>query len=150
MADSKRATLPRRTLAGLLIGGAMAWLGFLGYAERHFSGQRLWLAGAIYDAGKVPAGQLIEHPVWVLNPTLVGLKLRKEATCGCTTAEVPAQLSPLSGFLLKVSVDTSRRSAGRHEQRVYLILQDGRHSWREEIVVRYEVVSASNLSQRRE
>lgn len=146
MVVSKRRNLLQKMGIGLAVGLAFAWMGLIGYAERHWSGQRLWLVEATYDAGQVRAGEAVRHRVWVFNPTLVGYALRKEVTCGCTVAEVPSQLSPLSGFMLDVVVDTSGRSAGRHVQRVYLIVQDGRFSWREVVEVRYEVVAVSEQS----
>lgn len=48
MTAQRRTGLLRKGLTGLLVGGAMAWLVFLGYAERHFF---VWVALAQVRAG---------------------------------------------------------------------------------------------------
>lgn len=121
----------------------LLWLILLGVAERRLEGNHLWLLGATYDAGQVLAGRPIEHTVWVFNPTLKGFYLRREASCGCTVADLPATLSPLSGFQMRVKVDTEGLKAGAYTQRVWMIVQDKEQSWREEVRVQFTVVERS-------
>ncbi len=128
---------------GVLFGLGLLWLILIGFAERRLEGDRLWLWGADYDAGEVSAGQVIEHTVWVFNPTMRGFHLSREATCGCMVAEVPSSVSPLSGFFLRVQVDTAGYRSGQHTQQVWLIVRDESHSWRETIRVRFSVVERS-------
>ncbi len=137
-----------RLLGGAYFGLALAWLFVIGYAERYSEGERLWLFGATHDVGKVQRGSVLEHSVWVYNPSGRPLELSKEPTCGCTTAEVPRRLLPMTGFRMWVRVDTGRSPVGRQEQKVYLIVRDGRYSWRERVSIRYEVVEVSGSTNR--
>ncbi|MCS7208959.1 MAG: DUF1573 domain-containing protein [Fimbriimonadales bacterium] len=131
----------------MLIGLGYGWLLLLGYAERSLEGRRLYLLGATHDAGRVMQGTAVEHRVWVFNPTLQGLEVDAIPSCGCTVVDgVQRQLSPLSGFVLTVRVETAGKSAGQHTETIDLVVRDGHHSWRERFVVRYEVARAS-LSQ---
>ena len=124
---------------GVLIGVSLAWLFLVGYAERRLEGNRLWLMGATYDAGAV-----IAHRVWVFNPTGSTLEVDVMPHCGCTVVEEPKRrMLPLTGFPLTVQVDTTGKRAGTQEQRVELIVRDGRYSWRELITVRFTVQDAS-------
>ena len=129
---------------GVLVGVSLAWLFLVGYAERRLEGNRLWLMGATYDAGVVPAGAVIAHRVWVFNPTGSTLEVDVLPHCGCTVVEEPKRrMLPLTGFPLTVQVDTTGKRAGAQEQRVELIVRDGRYSWRELITVRFTVQDAS-------
>jgi hypothetical protein len=129
---------------GVLIGASLAWLLLIGYAERRLEGNRLWLMGVTCDAGVVPAGTVIAHRVWVFNPTGSALEVDVVPHCGCTVVEEPKRrMLPLSGFSLTVQVDTTGKRAGAQEQRVELIVRDGRFSWREMITVRFRVQNAS-------
>ena len=129
---------------GVLIGVSLAWLFLVGYAERRLEGNRLWLMGATYDAGVVPAGAVIAHRVLVFNPTGSTLEVDVMPHCGCTVVEEPKRrMLPLTGFPLTVQVDTTGKRAGAQEQRVELIVRDGRYSWRELITVRFTVQDAS-------
>ncbi|RMH34154.1 MAG: hypothetical protein D6687_04435 [Acidobacteria bacterium] len=133
-----------RLWLGLLIGGGLAWLLMIGYAERKLEGARLWLVGATYDAGVVRPGTVIEHRVWVINPLAHSLQLDVVPHCGCTVIEEAHQvLPPFWVVPLTVRVDTTGKSAGEHLQRVELVVRDGRFSWREGIAVRFTVSSAS-------
>lgn len=141
--ESRPSAKPR-WLAGALIGLGCAWLLLLGYAERHLAGQRLYLWGAIYDAGRVAQGAVIEHRVWVFNPTLQGFEVDTLPSCGCTVVDSGSRgLSPLSGFGMTVRVETAGKAVGKHAETVELVVRDGRCSWRERLVVQYEVVNAS-------
>lgn len=141
--ESRTARKPHLWL-GLLIGAGLAWLLLIGYAERRLEGSRLWLIGATYDAGQVRAGMVITHRVWVFNPTMQALEVEPVPSCGCMVADTGKRgLSPLSGFYLTVRVDTSGKPLGQQSQSVDLVVRDGRHSWRERLEVRFEVVSAS-------
>ncbi len=142
----KQRSTTKRLIGGMLFGSALAWLFGMGYAERYAEGERLWLFGATHDAGKVQRGSVLTHSVWVFNPTAKALELSSEPTCGCTTAEIPPRLLPMTGFRLWVRVDTQKSPVGRQEQRVYLIVRDGRYSWRESVSVRYEVVEVSKTT----
>jgi hypothetical protein len=116
----------------------------IGYAERHLEGNRLWLLGATYDAGVVPAGRVMTHRVWVMNPMARTLQVEVVPHCGCTVIEeVPQVLPPFWVVPLTVQVDTTGKPAGEQTQRVELIVRDGRFSWREVIAVRFTVSSAS-------
>lgn len=133
-----------RPWLGLLLGAGFGWLLMVGYAERRLEGNRLWLAGATYDAGVVRAGSVLEHRVWVINPMAQTLQLDVVPHCGCTVVEEAKQeLPPFWIVPLTVRVDTTGKSAGEHLQRVELIVRDGRYSWREAITVRFTVQSAS-------
>ena len=134
---------------GVLFSLGLLWLILIGFAERRLEGNYLWLWGANYDSGEVSAGQLIDRTVWVFNPTLRGFHLSREATCGCMVAEVPSSVSPLSGFFLRVQVDTTGYRPGEHTQQVWLIVRDESHSWRETIRVRFSVVERSAKTDRR-
>jgi hypothetical protein len=135
---------------GVLIGVSLAWLFLVGYAERRLEGNRLRLMGATYDAGVVPAGAVIAHWVLVFNPTGSTLEVDVMPHCGCTVVEEPKRrMLPLTGFPLTVQVDTTGKRAGTQEQRVELIVRDGRYSWRELITVRFTVQDASLSHDRR-
>ncbi|GBC94192.1 hypothetical protein HRbin15_02700 [bacterium HR15] len=141
--QSQTERKPRRWL-GLWIGAGLAWLLLIGYAERHLEGNRLWLIGATYDAGVVPAKSVMTHRVWVINPTLQTLTVKPIPHCGCTVVEdLPPQLPPLWIAPLTLQVDTMGKPVGRGVQVVELVVQDGQYSWRERIEVRYELIPAS-------
>lgn len=142
--ESERASVKYRLLTGMLVGLGGVWLVLLGYAERHLEGQRLYLLGATYDAGRVAQGTVLEHRVWVFNPTLQGLVVDTVPSCGCTVVDGGRRaLSPLSGFFVTVRVETTGKSVGQHAEVVDLVVRDGRYSWRERLTVRYEVSNAS-------
>ncbi len=145
LSRTESRTVPKsRSWVGLLIGAGLAWLLVIGYAERRLEGSRLWLIGATYDVGQVRAGTVITHRVWVFNPTMQALEVEPVPSCGCMVADTGKRgLSPLSGFFLTVQVDTSGKPLGKQSQSVDLVVRDGRHSWRERLEVRFEVVSAS-------
>ena len=129
----------------MLIGVSLAWLFLVGYAERRLEGNRLWLMGATYDAGAV-----IAHRVLVFNPTGSTPEVDVLPHCGCTVVEEPKRrMLPLTGFPLTVQVDTTGKRAGTQEQRVELIVRDGRYSWRELITVRFTLQDASLSHDRR-
>jgi len=84
---------------GVLIGVSLAWLFLVGYAERRLEGNRLWLMGATYDAGVVPAVAVIAHRVWVFNPTGSTQEVDVVPHCGCTVVEEPKRrMLPLTDF----------------------------------------------------
>lgn len=131
--QSRPSTL-RRRIGGTLAVLGCAWLLLLGYAERRLEGRRLYLLGATYDAGRVAKGSVIQHRVWVFNPTLQGLEIDMLPSCGCTVVDGGSRpLSPLSGMVLTVRVETAGKLAGQHSETVALVVRDGRYSWREQL-----------------
>jgi hypothetical protein len=151
-AEPAAGTHRRTWWVEVLLAAALAWLALIAYAEWRSEGRYLWLFGATYEAGQVPAGASFHHRVWVFNPTLRSLELDVQPTCGCTVVEGAQRvLRPLWGFPLTIAVDTTGKPLGRQVQQVDLIVRDrvGRVSWRERLAVRFEVVRASVSSTKR-
>ncbi|MEM2592171.1 MAG: hypothetical protein QXI60_06260 [Thermofilaceae archaeon] len=129
-----------RWLPWLLIGTGIVWLTLLGF-HTQVSGKRLWLIGAVYDAGKVKRNRVISHRVWIWNPSLRTVNIRSEPSCGCTVAELPSnQATPLNGFPIVVQVETWGLPLGLQEKVVTLEASCGKEWWLEEVRIRFEVV----------
>lgn len=129
----------RRWIPWLWISTGIVWLALLAF-HTQVSGKRLWLIGAVYDAGKVKRNQVISHRVWVLNPSLRTVSIQSLPSCGYAVAELPSnQLTPLNGFPIEVRVETWGVHLGLQEKVVALQASCGAESWLEEVRVRFEV-----------
>ncbi len=135
-----RHQVPSRGRSVVFICAGACWVLLLLYAERVVPGERIWLWGSKYDAGQVEAGKIVSHRVWLFNPSLRGLEARISSSCGCTVVSGVRDVSPLGLRPVTIRVDTAGRTVGRQEEVVDVVLQDGRSSWRERLVVRFHVV----------
>lgn len=122
------------------IGGG--WILLIAFAEYLLPGRGIWLVGAEHDAGVVRAGSLIQHRVWLLNPTVQKLDVRFQPSCGCTvTAASELMLPPLGIRALDLQVNTEGRARGKQQELVAVIVRSGQRAWRELLTVRFTIAA---------
>ncbi|GIV12968.1 MAG: hypothetical protein KatS3mg021_1250 [Fimbriimonadales bacterium] len=98
----------------MLIGAGCLWIGLIGWASRHFGGERLLLSRGEVDMGVLPPNSRQTARVWVFNLTGRTVEVRAEASCGCTVADLQkSALLPVDGMPIEIAVDTTGRSPRR-------------------------------------
>lgn len=85
---------------------------------------KVWVIRGDYNAGRVLRGTIIEHRVWLFNPSRQPVSLQLEPSCGCTVITEAGSscftLAPLRWQPITIRIETAGLKLGEHRQVVWV------------------------------